>query len=495
MAYHQLVEKQREYFKTGETTIIEHRKKNLRILKQLIEKEHEILEEAVYDDLKRVPKATYGLEFSGPLCELNYMLDNIDEWAAPQKVEKTFLTILDTPMIAKDPLGVVLIISPWNYPIYLVIQPLIAAIAAGNTVIIKPSEISMHTAEALHNVFSKYFDPRYITVVNGGVDETTELLKERFDHILYTGCPAVGKIVMKAAATHLTPVTLELGGKCPVVVESDVDIKITAKRIAWGKWVNCGQTCLAPDYILTTNALKQSLVNALQDALDEFYGASIQTSIDYSRIINKQHFDRLSTILEKSTATILYKGGELDRDDLFIPPIIIDANKEDATMENEIFGPILPIISVNGFNEAIEFIRSGEKPLAAYLFTHDEHKIRRFYTETSSGGVTINDVVMHVTVDTLPFGGVGQSGMGRYHGKFGFETFSHEKAILKRGFFGESLTAVRYPPLTDKKFAEMNSLMSSRKSIPKLLRSFLSTVPVVLIGILIGVLIQRYGLK
>ncbi|VDM39651.1 unnamed protein product [Toxocara canis] len=483
-----MIEDQRNYFKTGETVNIAFRKEQLRTLKQLIEKEHEVFEEAVYADLKRAPKVTYGLEFGSPLCEIDYMLDNIDEWSAPKKVEKTFLTLLDTPMVVKDPLGVVLIIAPWNYPIFLILQPLIAAIAAGNTVVIKPAEFSARTAETFSNTFAKYFDPRYIAVVNGGVEETTELLKERFDYIFYTGCPAVGKIIMAAAAKFLTPVTLEL-----VVVESDVDLDITAKRIAWGKWMNCGQTCLAPDYILTTNALKMPLVSTLQKTISEFFGTNVQASIDYSRIINQRHYDRLSSILDKSAATVLIKAGELDRDDLFIPPIVLDAKKDDAFMQDEIFGPILPIVTVNNFEEAVEFIRSGEKPLAAYLFTRDEGKMRRFCVETSSGGVTINDVVMHITVDTLPFGGVGQSGMGRYHGKFGFDSFSHEKAVLKRGFFGESFLMMRYPPLTDKKFAQMTSLMRSRRGIPKFVRSIVPNISIILFGILIGILIQKFS--
>ncbi|VDM55351.1 unnamed protein product [Angiostrongylus costaricensis] len=347
-------------------------------------------------------------------------------------------------MIVREPLGVVLIISPWNYPIFLVILPLIPAIAAGNTVVIKPSEVAPHTAATFEKLFAKYFTPEFLTVVNGGPSETTELLKERFDHILYTGCPPIGKIVMTAAAKHLTPVTLELGGKCPVVVEDDTIMDLTARRIAWGKWANCGQTCLAPDYVLVSESTKPKLVEALRQSIAEFYGSDIKSSKDYSRIINKRHHDRISSLLDSSRGTILFQGGDRDRDDLFIPPVIIDVKRDDPFMKDEarffqIFGPVLPLLTIRDLNEAIDYINSGEKPLAAYIFTQSESKAQRFYNETSSGAVTINDLIPIITVDTLPFGGVGSSGMGRYRGKFGFDTFTHEKAVLKRGFFGETL--------------------------------------------------------
>ncbi|KAH7696544.1 Protein ALH-4 a [Aphelenchoides avenae] len=309
---------------------------------------------------------------------------------------------------------------------------------------------------------------------------------------MYTGCTPVAKIIMGAASKHVTPLTLELGGKCPVIVEPDADLAISAKRIAWGKWMNNGQTCLAPDYILATEPVKKRLVEEMQKVLKDFYGSDISASADYSRIINERHYDRISSLLDTTDATVLYKGGERNRSDRFIPPYILDAKPSDVVMQDEIFGPILPIVTVRNFSEALELIRKGEKPLAAYLFTRDEDKVERLLKETYSGGVTINDVLMHMTVDTLPFGGTGHSGMGRYRGKFGFDEFTHEKAVLKRGFFGEGLAAARYPPLTDKKVAQLKQL-GTRRTFPKVLRTVLWPIPYIVIGVIIGVLAQRFG--
>lgn len=495
MAYHSLVEQQREYFLSGATQKLQARRKQLLTLKKLLKDEDEMLSEAVYKDLRRRPELTHSLELGNVIVEIDYILDNLKDWAAPQVVERTFLSLLDTPMIVKDPLGVVLILGPWNYPLNLIFMPLVPAIAAGNTVIIKPSEMAPYTSEALAELFNKYFDPRYVAVVSGGVAETTELLKERFDHIFYTGGPTVAKIIMAAAARHLTPVTFELGGKCPVVVEDDANIEISAKRIAWGKWMNCGQTCLAPDYILVQPSVKPRLIAALRSAITEFYGEDVRQSEDYSRIINERHFDRLSSLLEKTKASIVFKAGESDRNDLFIPPVILDVPVEDAVMESEIFGPLLPIVTVDGTDEAIEFIKSREKPLAAYIFTKSDKKAKRFYTETSSGSVVVNDVLMQITVDTLPFGGVGNSGMGRYRGKFGFDTFTHEKSVLKRAFFTEMLTAARYPPGTTSKFDRLKWLTGTRRAVPRCVKKYFPAFPLVLFGILLGFLLQRYGLK
>uniref|UniRef100_A0A0N4V6Q3 Aldehyde dehydrogenase n=1 Tax=Enterobius vermicularis TaxID=51028 RepID=A0A0N4V6Q3_ENTVE len=434
-----LVEKQREFFLSGATLNLDTRKKQLLALRKLFVDECDALTNAVYMDLRRRPELTHSIEIGCVIVEIDYILEHLKDWASPKHVEKTFLSLLDTPLIVKDPYGVVLIISPWNYPINLLFMPLIPAIAAGNTVILKPSELAPNTTSLISELITKYFDPQYLAVVCGGVNETTELLKERFDHIFYTGGPKVAKSIMVAAARNLTPVTFELGGKCPVVVEEDANIELSAKRIAWGKWMNCGQTCLAPDYILVKSTVKAKLIAALQSTVVEFYGEVPQKSEDYSRIINQMHFDRLNAILEKSAASIVYKGGEPDRGDLFIPPVILEASPDDPVMQEEIFGPLLPVVTVEGLSEAIDFIKSREKPLAAYIFTKNDKDAERFYTETSSGAVCVNDVIMHLTVDTLPFGGVGNSGMGRYRGKFGFDTFTHEKAVLKRAFFTERL--------------------------------------------------------
>ncbi|KAJ1366758.1 hypothetical protein KIN20_027514 [Parelaphostrongylus tenuis] len=337
MNYSELVSRQRQYFRGGEPTKIEHREKQLQNLRRLITDNSDTLCDAVYQDLRKHPQTTYAAEIFVALVEIDYMLDNLKKWSKPTMVQKTFATALDQPMIVRETLGVVLIISPWNYPIFLSLLPIIPAIAAGNTVVIKPSEMSPHTAEAFEKLFAKYFAPEFLTV----------------------GCPPIGKIVMAAAAKHLTPVTLELGGKCPVVVEDDAVIDITARRIAWGKWTNCGQTCIAPDYVLVSESTKPKLVEALRRCIGEFYGNDIKSSKDYSRIINKKHHDRICSLLDSSHGTILFQGGEVDRDDLFIPPVIIDAKKDDPFMKDEIFGPVLPVLTIRDLDEAIDYINSG----------------------------------------------------------------------------------------------------------------------------------------
>ncbi|VDK69965.1 unnamed protein product [Litomosoides sigmodontis] len=493
--YHQLVEEQRTYYFTGITAKLDHRRKQLLNLKRLLIEEGDVLTKAVYNDLKRSSKVTHSMELSPVFVEIDYMLNNLKEWSSPEPVKKTLLSLLDTVAIVKEPLGVVLIIAPWNYPLGLVLLPLVAAIAAGNTVIVKPSEYAPFTSAALHDIFSHFFDSRFLAFVNGGIAQTTDLLKEKFDHILYTGNSLVAKVIMTAAAQNLTPVTLELGGKSPAIVESDADLEVSSRRIVWGKWTNCGQTCIAPDYVLVTEQLKTTLVNAFIQRLKEFYGSEPEKSDDYSRIINEKHFDRLSSLLARSSGQILYKGGELNRCDLFIPPIIIAVSADDVLMEDEIFGPILPIVTANSFDEAINFVRSREKPLAVYLFTKSEKKVQQLYAETSSGSVTVNDVTFQFIIDTLPFGGVGQSGMGRYRGKFGFDTFSNHKALLIRGFFGDALFAMRYPPFTDKKFKYLKLLIEQRHELPSSLPSWLIRISFLVAGVVVGAGLQRYGIS
>uniref|UniRef100_A0A7E4ZXQ9 Aldehyde dehydrogenase n=1 Tax=Panagrellus redivivus TaxID=6233 RepID=A0A7E4ZXQ9_PANRE len=490
--YTKLVESQRAYFDTGEPASLAHRKKALLTLKKLIENDGAELVDAVEKDLRRLPGVTKNLELNAAKVEIDYFLENLDEWTAPHYVDKTLNTLLDTPMVVSDAKGVVLLLSPWNYPVNLVLMPLVPIIGSGNTVIIKPSELSSNTADAIERVFSKYFDKEFLAVVQGGIPETTELLKERYDHIVYTGSTPVAKIILAAAAKHITPCTLELGGKCPVIVCDDADIEVTSKRLAWGKWLNCGQTCLAPDYVITTEATKPKLVKELTKNLHEFYGSDIRNNIDYSRIINERHFDRLENLLNTTNGEILFQGGNPDRSDNFIPPVIIDSSLEDPIMADEIFGPILPIITVQDISEAIATIRSMEKPLAAYIFTRSDKNIDRLLKETSSGGVTVNDVMFHMTVDTLPFGGVGHSGFGRYRGKFGFTEFTHPKAVLKRGFFADSLTSARYPPLTPAKEKGMARITGKRIALPKTVKTYLPWLSCLIAGVVIGIVIQKY---
>jgi aldehyde dehydrogenase (NAD+) len=427
-SFKELVDSQRKYFRTGQTKDLDFRKTQLKKLYEAVEKNKKQLAEAIYKDLRRPAEVNEQAEVVRCLKEIQYTLGHIDEWAKPiEKADEP----AGKPVVVKDPLGVVLLLAPWNYPVTLVLMPLISIIAAGNTAVIKPSEVSEHTAEALDKVLSAAFDKEYIAVVQGGPQEANALLKERYDYIFYTGNSLVARAVMSAAANHITPVTLELGGKSPVFTESDVDIRTAAQRIAQGKWFNNGQTCIAPDYILTKSSLKTKLVEELEKAIKETYGDNPKANPHYSRVINQRHFDRLKHLLDTTKAKVVVKTGELDREDCFIPPIVLDAPKDDVVMQDEIFGPLLPVVSVQDIDEAIEYINNGEKPLAAYLFTKDEEKIQKFVRETSSGGVTINDVIKHVGAQQLPFGGVGNSGMGRYHGKYGFDTFTHEKALLR----------------------------------------------------------------
>ncbi|KFO94567.1 Fatty aldehyde dehydrogenase, partial [Buceros rhinoceros silvestris] len=391
----------------------------------------------------------YSHEILGVLGELALAIDNLPSWAAPQHVKKNLMMMRDEAYISFEPLGVVLVIGAWNYPFVLVMQPLIGAIAAGNAVVVKPSEISGNTAQLVADLLPQYLDPELYPVVTGGVPETTALLTQRFDHILYTGSTAVGKIVMAAAAKHLTPVTLELGGKSPCYIDKDCDLAVACRRITWGKYMNCGQTCIAPDYILCDPSIQSKVVENIKATLQEFYGEDVKSSQDYERIVNKHHFKRVLGLLEGQK---IAHGGETDEDSCFIAPTILtDVSPDSKVMEEEIFGPVLPILTVKSVDEAVEFINSREKPLALYVFSNNKEVIKRVISETSSGGVTGNDVIMHFFLSTLPFGGVGNSGMGAYHGKHSFETFSHRRACLIRDLKMEGSNKLRYPPASQKK--------------------------------------------
>ncbi|XP_064379251.1 aldehyde dehydrogenase family 3 member A2 isoform X2 [Dromaius novaehollandiae] len=445
----QAVERARAAFKSGRCRSLEFRIQQLKALERMVhEREEEILG-AIEADLHKCGHNAYSQEVLGVLGELALAVDKLPSWAAPQPVKRNLLTLRDEAYVRPEPLGVVLIIGAWNYPFILVMQPLIGAIAAGNAVVVKPSEISEHTAQLVADLLPRYIDPELYPVVTGGVAETTELLTQRFDHILYTGSSAVGKIVMAAAAKHLTPVTLELGGKSPCYIDKDCDLAVACRRITWGKYMNCGQTCIAPDYILCDPSIQDEVVENIKTTLQEFYGEDVKRSPDYERIINKRHFQRVLALLEGQK---IAHGGEADEASCFIAPTILtDVSPEAKVMEEEIFGPVLPIVTVRSVDEAIEFISRREKPLALYVFSNNKKLIKRVISETSSGGVTANDVIMHFFLSTLPFGGVGNSGMGAYHGRHSFETFSHRRACLIKGLNMEGANKLRYPPSSQKK--------------------------------------------
>ncbi|QSV67709.1 MAG: aldehyde dehydrogenase [Aphanizomenon flos-aquae DEX188] len=424
----EIIAKQRQFFQTGKTKDLAFRIAQLQILKQLVMENKSAIIQALKSDLHKPEFETYATEI-GVNKEIDYALKHINNWTKPKKAAVPWDLFSYSAKIYPEPLGVILIIGPWNYPFQLIISPLVGAIASGNCTIIKPSEFAPHTSNLISELIHKYFSPEYITVIPGSVETSQQLLAEKFDHIFFTGGTAIGKIVMAAAAKHLTPVTLELGGKSPCIIDTDINLEHTAKRITWGKFINAGQTCIAPDYLLVDQKIKPDLINALKKYLEEFYGENPATSPDYARIIHQKHFHRLTNLLKCGKVII---GGETKPEELYIAPTLLDnVSLEDAVMQDEIFGPILPIIEYTDINEAITLINSRPKPLALYLFSQNKNLQKRILQETSSGGVCINDTVMQVAVSSLPFGGVGDSGMGSYHGKASFNTFSHYKSVLQ----------------------------------------------------------------
>eukprot|EP01118_Nematostelium_gracile_P018637 TRINITY_DN834_c0_g1_i1.p1 TRINITY_DN834_c0_g1~~TRINITY_DN834_c0_g1_i1.p1 ORF type:complete len:425 (+),score=84.74 TRINITY_DN834_c0_g1_i1:331-1605(+) len=388
--------------------------------------------------------------------------------------------------VVPEALGVVLIISPWNYPISLLLLPLIGAIAAGNCAVLKPSEIAATTSQVVARIVGKYMDSACCVVVEGGVAETTHLLQLPFDHVFYTGNGKVGKIIMKAAAEHLTPVTLELGGKSPVIVDPTCDLTVTCKRLVWGKFLNCGQTCLAPDYVMVHRSITQKFLDTMVETVRSFYSEDPYSSQDYSRIINGQHVSRLSKLLQRAIdgGDVIMCGGTVLPKDKYIAPTIVRLLTADSPlMEDELFGPILPVLEVNSFQEALQFVRARDKPLAAYLFSGDNSQHKEFLENISAGGVCINDVVVQCSNPELPFGGVGASGMGKYHGQYSFDAMSHHKAVLSRPFLLD--VDIRYPPYTPTKIAELTFVRNLRVSPTKLALS-VGVVAVAGVSIFLG---------
>ncbi len=424
------LKKQRDFFATGKTQNVDFRIEQLIKLKTAIRQRESDIIKALYVDLRK-PELEGYIELA-VLQDITYALKHIKSWIKPKKVSIPITQFPASAYIKPDPLGVVLIISPWNYPFSLMIAPLIGAIAAGNCAMVKPSEVSAKTSDILCEIIQDTFAPEYIATIPGGVETSQALLGEKFDHIFFTGGTKIGKIVMEAAAKNLTPVTLELGGKSPCIVDDNIDLKETAKRITWGKFLNGGQTCVAPDYLLVNQKIKAELIAEIQNCLQEFYGKDPATSPDFARIINQKQFDRLTSLL---TVGNIVTGGETNKEDLYIAPTLItDISLDAPVMEEEIFGPILPILEYQNLEEAISIINQFPKPLALYLFSRDKQKQEQVLAHTSSGGVCLNDTIMQLGVPELPFGGVGASGMGNYHGKYSFDTFSHQKIVLKKSF-------------------------------------------------------------
>lgn len=445
----------RAYFDTGATKPLSWRLSQLDAIEHFLMEREPDIEEALRADLRKSPTEAFTAEVGIALSELRFIRKRLASWMKPERVRTSNIAMPGRSYIYREPLGVTLIIGTWNYPLHLVVIPLIGALAAGNCAVIKPSEVAPNVSALIAKWLPKYLDSKAVQVMEGGVPETTALLREKWDHIFYTGNGTVGRIVMEAAAKHLTPVTLELGGKSPCIVDETADLDTTAKRIVYGRFFNAGQTCVAPDYVLVHEHVHDALVNRMSSAVREFYGDDPQQSPDFGRIINERHHARLTGLL--SGADIV-AGGQTDVSDLYIAPTILKNVKEDdAVMQEEIFGPILPVISVPSIDSAIAFVSRRDKPLALYLFARDKDVQNRVLAGTSAGGTTINHIFLHFGVPDLPFGGVGESGMGAYHGRRSFETFSHQRAVLKKPTFRDP--PLIFPPYSARKLRWVKRLL------------------------------------
>ncbi|MFP5490186.1 MAG: aldehyde dehydrogenase [Bacteriovoracia bacterium] len=418
----------------------------LNSLKAVLIKDQAQIGVALKKDLGKCSFEAWSTEIGFLTGEISHFVKDLPSMMSPEKVATPLTMQPGASYIYKEPYGVVLVLAPWNYPVQLAFSPLIGAIAAGNRVVIKPSEMTPHCAQVIADVVAQVFSEEEVQVVLGGVEETTQLLKEQFDYIFFTGSTAVGKVVMRAAAEHLTPITLELGGKSPCLIDESANLAVAAKRVAWGKWMNAGQTCVAPDYVLIPKKLEASFLVEIKKAIEQFYSASPQQSPDFGRIVNERHFDRLVKLMADAEIVC---GGQHDRTERFIAPTILRGVSENhPIMQDEIFGPLLPIMTYENFDEAISFIKKRNKPLALYLFTQNKDSEKKVLESVSFGGGCINDTVIHLANSELPFGGVGPSGMGAYHGKLSFETFSHKKAVFKQTTMVD--VPVRYPPYKGK---------------------------------------------
>ena len=441
-----VVESARATFDTGITRPRAWRVATLRQLRALVQRHEARLLDALAADFGKPRFEAWATEIGFVLTEIDHTVAQLDRWMAAEKVPTPVAFKPGSSRIIPEPLGVACVIAPWNYPVQLLLLPMVAAISAGNAVVGKPSELSPAAADAVALMIAELGDPA-VALVLGGVAETTELLTHRFDHILYTGNGRVGRIVMRAAAEHLTPVTLELGGKSPAIVSRHADIEVSARRIAWGKFINAGQTCIAPDYVLVEQPVHDAFVAELSRQVTAFYGVDPQASPDLARIVSAPQFHRLEKLLDAGTVAV---GGLTDADSRYIAPTVLTGiTRADPVMGEEIFGPILPVIAVESLDEAIAFVNADDKPLALYSFSSDSDENERVLAGTTSGGVCINGTLMHISNPHLPFGGVGSSGMGAYHGKFGFDTFSHRRAVHTRSTKVDP--ALLYPPYSSAK--------------------------------------------
>ncbi|WP_347156760.1 aldehyde dehydrogenase [Pontibacter chitinilyticus] len=448
-----LLEKQRIFFNSGKTLDMRFRKERLQGLQHALHHYEQDLMEALYADFRKPELESFTTEIGYVALELKLTLKKLEKWAKPKRVGESILNFPAKSYIYTEPYGVSLIIGPWNYPLNLVLNPLIGAIAAGNCAVVKPSELTTHTSAVVARMLRESFEEDHVAVVEGGPETTQHLLVQRFDYIFFTGSTRVGRIVLKAAAEHLTPVTLELGGKSPAIITLEADLELAARRIAWGKFMNAGQTCVAPDYVLVREQVKEEFIDLLGQCIREFYGEDPAKSPDFARIINDSHFDRLANLLHEGNIRM---GGQTDATSRYIAPTVLDeVTWDDPVMQEEIFGPILPVLSFQDQQDAITQVNSHEKPLALYYFSSDKAKQQELLEKVPFGGGCINDTISHLANPNLPFGGVGSSGMGSYHGQASFDLFSHKKSVVHRGTWLD--LPLRYPPY-NKRLAQVRRL-------------------------------------
>jgi aldehyde dehydrogenase (NAD+) len=437
-----ILENQRAFFATHRTKDVEFRIEQLNKLKSSIVSNESKIIDALHKDLHKSDMEAYSGEIGLVLAKIRHAVNNLRAWAKPAKVKGSITVPLAKAFVFSEPYGIVLIISPWNYPFILSMSPLICAMAAGNCAVLKPSEFSSNTSQVMQDLLDACFDREYVSVIQGDIAVAQHILQHRFDYIFYTGNGLVGKEIMKVAAEHLTPMAMELGGKCPCVVDSDIDYEKTARRITLGKFQNAGQTCVAPDYLMVHKSVKQRLMDEIKITIVQFYGQDVRKSTDFSRIINERHYSRILKYLEEGDIVF---GGDHDAAERYIGPTLVEnVSPGSRLMQEEIFGPILPVVEYSDIAEAISYVNSRPKPLALYIFSNDKRIQDKVLCETSSGAVCINDTVIQSGLIELPFGGVGDSGFGRYHGKAGFDLFSNKKSVMRQTVLFD--LKVRYPP-------------------------------------------------
>lgn len=449
------LDNQKAFFQTGVTKDVSFRIEQLKKLKQILVDNEELLIEEVHKDFKKSAFETYVTEIGLVITDINYAIKNVESWAKQRSVSTSLVNFPSKNFIITEPYGSALIIAPWNYPILLALQPLVGAIAAGNTAILKPSELTPNTSSTLEKLLSESFEDEFLKVILGSVEESSALVKMDFDYIFFTGSTRVGKIIMRDAAERLTPLTLELGGKSPCIVDQTANLEVSAKRIAWGKFVNAGQTCVAPDYLLVEQSVKTEFLDHLKIAINQLYGDNPKESPDFPRIINDAHFDRLVALLNDGDTVV---GGESEKESRYIGPTILNnITLEDSIMQDEIFGPILPVLEFESVEECIQIINERPRPLALYIFTSDQAMEDRIMSTVSFGGGAVNDTIAQLGNHHLSFGGVGASGFGSYHGKSSFDCFSHKKSVMKKPFWPD--VPIRYAPYDDIKLGLVKKVL------------------------------------